>query len=196
MRYAHTMRRAPTRYRSNTSNKPAYWRADLDNAFDVTEAGESDITPKLRQVAAKKFISTPQAPRRFHGYLPPKKFPVGGEAAIGLTRLRWHSLRKSAAAAIQCRWPVEPTQKLSRTINSCVFFTTNRHVSRFKSIAVEQIRANFCGRPPKSIVLPISHPVSARPSRQRQLRPTRQQLVSVSSERDKRGASGVLAVRL
>ena len=59
---------------------------------------------------------------RSHGYPPPKKNPVGGKAAIGLTRLpevfRFRQLRlcrqlrrrEFQAAANQCVWPVEPTQ--------------------------------------------------------------------------------------
>jgi hypothetical protein len=136
-----------TRICSGTSSYSPTDERTKDNAKDVAKADESDIPPWFRSIAAHTLCDAAGL-RRSHGYLPPKKFPVGGKAAIGLTRPRRNSLAGySAAVANQCTWPVEPTRNRagqSTHAYSSLRIGTCQGLSRPQRYKLRQILAAAC----------------------------------------------------
>jgi hypothetical protein len=88
---AHTSRRARTRLCFGTSHARR-WRTKLRQRHGpcygrVAKADESAKSTVETLVCGERDNRDAAGQNRIHEYPPPKKFPVGGKAAIGLTRL-------------------------------------------------------------------------------------------------------------
>lgn len=91
-RAARTTRRAQTRHCFKTSIVLACKRADLRQRHShcqrrVVKADESAKSHVVSLGCGQRVICDAAGQGRSHEYPPPKKNPVGGKAAIGLTRL-------------------------------------------------------------------------------------------------------------